>query len=62
LRFGCDACAREYLVAIAYSRPGMDGNAVQKVVVIAQDGILVNAAERAYGIVVAYLGIRMNEC
>ena len=62
LRFCRNACAREYFVPVTDSRTLIDGDAILKHVVVADDDIAVDVTERADDVVVAELCLGMDEC
>ena len=61
LGFRRDAGSREELVIVSDACPEMDGDIVQELVVVANDHVFVNHAERAYHVVVAKFGLRVND-
>ena len=62
MRFRADAGTREELIAVADAGTKMDGHGIHQHVVVADDGVLVNIAERADDVAVAQLCFGVNKC
>ena len=61
LRLGRDACTGKYLIVVSNAGTCMDSNTILKYIIITKYCVFVNVTERAYDVVVAELGLRMNK-